>query len=80
MGDAQTKRRDHHPGWGDDVDARGLGAALIWVMLGAISAPHHGWPFWANGDSDIGLLTVTSSYVQFGMKSAKKILTNHQWG
>ena len=57
MGDAQTKPRDHYPWCGDDVDALGLGAAMIWVMLGAISAPHHGWPiFLANGDSDVGYL------------------------
>ena len=47
--DAQTKRRDDRPWCGDDVDALGLGAARIWAMLGAISAPHHGRPiFWAN--------------------------------
>ena len=46
--DAQTKRRDDRPWCGDDVDALGLGAARIWAMLGAISAPHHGRPiFWA---------------------------------
>ena len=57
MGDAQTKRSDHHPWCGDDVDALGLGAAMIWVMLGAISAPHHGSPiFLAKGVSDEGYL------------------------
>ncbi len=47
--DTQTKRRHISPWCGDDVDALGLGAAMIWVMLGAISAPHHGRPiFLAN--------------------------------
>ena len=39
---AQTKRRDDRPWCGGDVDALGLGAEIILVMLGAISAPHHG--------------------------------------
>ena len=52
LSDAQTKRGDDRPWCGDDVDALGLGAAMIWVMLGAISAPHHGRPiFCAYGAS-----------------------------
>ena len=44
------------------------------MMLGAISAAHHGWPiFPANGDSEVGVLTLSSSYVRFGMKSDKKV-------
>ena len=33
---------DDPPWCGDDVDVLGLGAAIAWVMLGAISATHHG--------------------------------------
>ena len=61
---AQTKRRDDRPWCGGDVDALDLGAAMIWVMLEAISATHHGWPiFPANCDSDVGVLPVHSSCV-----------------
>ena len=49
---AQAKRRDDCPWCGGDIDALGLGAAMIWAMLGAISAAHHGWAnFPANGAS-----------------------------
>ena len=49
---AQAKRGDDCPWCGGDIDALGLGAATIWVMLGAISVAHHGWLiFWANGAS-----------------------------
>ena len=42
---------------GDDVDVLGLGAAMILVMLGAISAPHHGRAiFWAYCEAEVGYL------------------------
>jgi hypothetical protein len=70
--DAQTKRRDDRPWCGDDVDALGLGAARIWAMLGAISAPHHGRPiFWANCESTKPFLEYVDLYVglvQFRIK------------
>ena len=51
------------------------------MMLGAISAVHHGWPiFPANCDSDVGVLPVRSSYVQFGMKSDKKVSNESPMG
>ncbi len=48
---AQPKRRDDRPWCGDDVDALGLGATMIWVMLGAISAPHHGPSIFSANDA-----------------------------
>jgi hypothetical protein len=51
------------------------------MMLGAISAAHHGWPiFPAHGDSEVGVLTLSSSYVQFGMKSDKKVSNESPMG
>jgi hypothetical protein len=51
------------------------------MMLGAISAAHHGWPiFPANGDSEVGVLTLSSSYVRFGMKSDKKVSNQSPMG
>ena len=48
----QTKRMDDRPWCGGDVNALGLGTAMIWVMLEAISATHHGRPiFPENCDS-----------------------------
>ena len=74
MSYAQTKCRDDCPWCGDDVDALGLGAAMILVMLGAISAPHHGRAiFWAYCEAEEGVLTLHRSYVGFGMKSTKKV-------
>ena len=74
MSYAQTKCRDDRPWCGDDVDALGLGAAMILVMLGAISAPHHGRAiFWAYCEAEVGVLTLHRSYVGFGMKSTKKV-------
>jgi hypothetical protein len=73
--DAQTKRRHVNPWCGDDVDALGLGAAMIWVMLGAISAPHHGRPiFSANGASTEPFFDYVDLYVglvRFRMKKRK---------
>ncbi len=70
--DAQTKRRHVSPWCGDDVDALGLGAAMIWVMLGAILAPHHGWPiFSASGASTEPFFDYVDLYVglvQFWIK------------
>ncbi len=55
---------DDRPWCGDDVDALGLGAAMIWVMLGAISAPHHGRPiFRANGASTEPVFECVDLYV-----------------
>ena len=42
MDDAQTKRRDDHPWYGDDVDVPTLGVAQVWAMVWAIAAGHHG--------------------------------------
>ena len=51
------------------------------MMLGAVSAAHHGWPiFPANCDSDVGVLPVRSSYVRFGMKSDKKVSNKSPMG
>ena len=51
------------------------------MMLRAISAAHHGWPiFPANGDSEVGVLTLSSSYVRFGMKSDKKVSNESPMG
>ena len=64
MSYTQTKRGDDRPWCGDDVDALGLGAAMIWGMLGAISAPHHGRPiFWANGASTEPVFEYVDLYV-----------------
>ena len=50
-------------------------------MLEAVFAAHHGWPiFPANGDSAVGVLTVSSSYVRFGMKSDKKVSNKSPMG
>ena len=57
MAYAQTKRWDDHLRCGDDVDALGLGVAMILMMLGAISTPRHGRTmFWAYCDAEVGYL------------------------
>ncbi len=70
--DAQTKRRHVSPWCEDDVDVLGLGAAMIWVTLEAISAPHHGQPiFSANGASTEPFFEYVDLYVglvQFWIK------------
>ncbi len=67
MSYAQTKCRDDCPWCGDDVDALGLGPAMILVMRGAISAPHHGCAiFWAYCEAEVGVLTLRRSYIGFG--------------
>jgi hypothetical protein len=42
LGDTQTKHRDDCPWYGDDVDVPTLGVALVWAMVWAIAAGHHG--------------------------------------
>ena len=77
MSYAQTKRRDDRPWCGDDVDALGLGTTIAWVMLGAISAAHHGRAiFWAYCESEVSFM-VRRTLRRISMNSKKKNLTNH---
>jgi hypothetical protein len=79
--DAQTKRRHVSPWCGDDVDVLGFGAAMIWVMLGAISAPHHGRPiFSANGASTEPFFEYADLYVGLVRFRLKKNLTTQHRG
>ncbi len=64
-----------------DVDALGLGATMIWVILGAISAPHHGRPiFWANGESTGPFFEYVDLYVGLVQFRIKKNLTMQHRG
>ena len=68
---------DDPPWCGDDVDALGLGAAIAWawVMLGAISATHHGCAnFRAKGASREVYLQYVDLYVGLVRYRRKKIL------
>ena len=56
MSYAQTKCKDDPPWCGDDVDVLDLGAAIAWVMLGAISAAHHGWTIFSANRASRGPL------------------------
>ena len=72
---AQAKRRDDCPWCGGDIDAIGLSAALIWVMLGAISAAHQGCAnFLANGASREGYVQYVDLYIGLVLYQRKKIL------
>ena len=73
---AQAKRWDDCPLCGGDIDALGLGAAMIWwAMLGAISAAHHGWAnFPANGASREVYVQYVDLYVGLVRYRRKKFL------
>ena len=72
---AQAKRRDDCPWCGGHIDVIGLGAAMIWLMLGAISAAHHGCTnFLANGASREGYVQYVDLYVALVQYWRKKIL------
>ena len=77
---AQAKRRDDCPWCGCDIDVIGLSTALIWVMLGAISAAHQGCAnFLANGASREGYVQYVDLYIGLVL-SEKKNLTTHNRG
>ena len=66
---------DDPPWCGDDVDVLGLGAAIAWVMLGAISATHHGCAnFRAKGASREVHLQYVDLYVGLVRYRRKKFL------